>query len=181
MRAGGSFRLLSEEIDGRFPDPAVDLNQLLSRCDSTTRLQVLWEQWVKVPSEQRPTTFLDTFQISDRSARWMVVEMLQSMQLPIFDSEAARDAYQELPAKVCLFRGAHRDESSNLPLGISWTLSESQARFFAFEHRFRPEDGAVLKAKVTKTAIAAMIWERGEKEILVLPRRIRRRDVSSAA
>lgn len=153
------------------------IDKALMRCSSTERFEQLWRRWDEVPKEQRPEKFLSTLRISDMAARRQVLELLRSMNLPIFDGDAARGVWQSLPARVTVFRGASNSEFARGPFGVSWTLSKTVAEFFALTHRFRPRNGLVLRATISKSAIAALVWDRKEEEVLVLPGGVFRRNV----
>ena len=74
-----------------------------------------------------------------------------------------RRVYAALPEIVTIYRGCRTAAAVK---GMSWTLSEEKARWFAA--RFSGEDGGlVYQAKVKKGDVIAYLSERDEEEIVV--------------
>lgn len=82
-----------------------------------------------------------------------------------------KDALAELSDPVEVFRGfTARPDAEDPPpwWGLSWTLNRSKAEWFA--RRFSADgDGCVARAKVPKKLIRALLLERNESEVVVLP------------
>lgn len=81
------------------------------------------------------------------------------------DAGKKSKAFKDLPDLVTIYRGIKRLENKR-NYGISWTLSEKTAEFFA--RRFMPPLSYILKAKVNKSNITALIEDRGETEVIVI-------------
>ena len=67
---------------------------------------------------------------------------------------------------VTIYRGVGSEEYRD---GISWTLDREKAEWFAT--RFT-EDGVVYSAKVKSNDILYYISDRGEKEVIVDPKKL---------
>jgi len=156
--------------------PVPEIDKALLECSSTDRLERLWLRWGGVPAEHRPVTFCETYCGSDpvRWQRWQIVDMMRTLPRPVFDTDPARDAWAALPDQFTVYRGCDLGEYQSGPFGLSWTLDPARARFFAFTHRFHPRNGCVVAAVVRKPAVAAVLFDRGEKELLLMPGRVRR-------
>ena len=82
-----------------------------------------------------------------------------------------RRALVELSDPVEIFRGfAARADSPDVPewWGLSWTIDRSKAEWFArrFSHG---DDGRLATTLVSKAAVRALLLERDEAEVVVLP------------
>lgn len=93
------------------------------------------EQWKKLLSANRPNRHY----LMDESE----VQLLNS-----------------LPEFVKIYRGCQKGLNEN---GLSWTLKESKAKFFA--KRFSKE-GIVLEREIPKSDIIAVLTGRGESEVI---------------
>ena len=78
-----------------------------------------------------------------------------------------RQVLQELPSTVTIYRG-YNDKIENTLMGISWTLSEEKATWFA--NRFAAgEEPRVAEGLCEKSSILAYFEGRDEKEVVVNP------------
>jgi hypothetical protein len=156
--------------------PVREIDRALLECSSTERLAQLWLLWRKIPVEHRPVTFCETFVGSDpqRWQRRLLTDLLPTLPRPVFDTDAAREAWAALPERFTAYRGLAVEEYQRGPVGLSWTLDPERARFFAFTHRFAPRAGCVVAATIGKSAVAALLFDRGERELLLMPGRVRR-------
>jgi len=82
-------------------------------------------------------------------------------------SSKERQVIQDLPKKATIYRGYDDDIKNNL-MGISWTLSEEKADWFAT--RFKIETAPrVAEGQCEKSSILAYFDDRGEQEIVINP------------
>jgi len=58
--------------------------------------------------------------------------------------------------------------------GLSWTLDRDKALWFASRYTFVPAVGWLATVTIPKTAVRAYLTDRGESEIIVLPRELPR-------
>jgi hypothetical protein len=72
--------------------------------------------------------------------------------------------YQKLPDMVTVYRGCQKGQNEN---GLSWTFDKDKAEFFA--HRLK-KNGIVLKKRVSKNQILAVLLGRGENEAIITER-----------
>lgn len=98
---------------------------------------------------------------SERSERFMMME------------EHDFEVFINLSPTITVYRGASVLEFTSGEWGISWTLAQSRAEFFAYEYR---RNGAtsdhpkvVLKATVSTNDVLAYHSGRSEEEILLHP------------
>lgn len=68
--------------------------------------------------------------------------------------------FRELPDEITIYRGQHL----KYDIGISWTLDEALAKFFAY--RFNTE-GTILTKTIKKESALCYFSRRGESEILL--------------
>lgn len=91
----------------------------------------------------------------------------------VFDGDEARRAFEALPDQVTIYRGTAEAEADSREYGVCWTIDRDKAEWFATKHgRFRNTASApvVLSANVNRADVCGLLWDRGEKEVLVLPR-----------
>lgn len=88
-------------------------------------------------------------------------ELLDHMPRPLFDGEAARLAYEALGDEVTVYRGDYAEYDSLL-WAPSWTLSRDKAAWFT-----KRSGGVVRTLCVHRDDILAVLFERGEQEVLV--------------
>jgi len=81
-------------------------------------------------------------------------------------SAKERQVIQDLPKKVTIYRG-YDDKMENL-MGISWTLSEEKANWFATRFQFEVEP-RIAEGQCEKSSILAYFERSGEKEIVIDP------------
>jgi len=82
--------------------------------------------------------------------------------LPLFEAMDCPEL-ETLPDTFTIYRGTGADDDNN---GISWTLSEETAEFFA--NRFR-DDGVVLTREINRSDALFYTNGRGEEEIIFNP------------
>lgn len=73
--------------------------------------------------------------------------------------------YANLPEELIVYRGVSQGRNPN---GLSWTSNYETAKWFA--NRF-DKKGVIYEAHIKKSEILAYFNERGEDEIVVLPKR----------
>jgi hypothetical protein len=79
-----------------------------------------------------------------------------------FMDENERKAFEELPDEITIYRG-HQTKNKN---GLSWTLNEEKAHWFA--KRFKAS-GKVERKTIRKTDVIAYLLGRNEQEIIYIP------------
>ena len=79
------------------------------------------------------------------------------------DEEIAR--LKTFPETITIYRGTDAEEQENGNYGISWTISQEVAEFFAF--RTQTENRVVLVSKVSIDNILAYFENRKEYEVIV--------------
>lgn len=114
------------------------------------------------------TVWTDSENIWENHKAW--VRLWTSRANPHLAMEAKeRDKLARLPETVTIWRGFNHPKGR---LGLSWTLSESKARWFA--NRFsKGRTPTVIRGEVGKTDILAYFANRGEQEIVVVPKTVR--------
>lgn len=87
----------------------------------------------------------------------------------------SQDVFDALPSEVRVYRGFAGGDG----LGMSWTLSRRIAKFFAYRAQewrgSSTEQPTVMSGVATKTDILTVICSRGEYEVVIDPKRVRRR------
>lgn len=93
----------------------------------------------------------------------------------VFDSEAARLTFADMPERVTIHRGTVDDETAEQEYGVCWTLDRDRAHWFATKHgRFRNTRSppVLLTTAVDREDICGLLVDRNEKEVLVHPDRL---------
>lgn len=80
--------------------------------------------------------------------------------------------YEELPERVTVYRGMTLDEYNSGDFGVSWSLKEEIAKYFAFDYPRNYSTNHLKKMvhsiEVSKENILALLNERDEFEVLVI-------------
>lgn len=77
-------------------------------------------------------------------------------------NEQELQEYQNFPDILTIYRGCRVEKAVK---GMSWTLSESKARWFA--GRFARDGGVTFRAHIHKEDIVCYLAGRGEQEVVV--------------
>lgn len=93
------------------------------------------------------------------------VDLLASHRSGSFMDEEDLETFKGLPEKLVIYRGFMPRKNKN---GLSWTLSEGKAQWFA--DRFAGWRGEVASRRIKRSEVFAYIDSRDEEEIIVLPR-----------
>jgi hypothetical protein len=120
-----------------------------------------------------------------------VLELLHDLELRVFDGPESRQAFEDMPAQITVFRGSSANETESRQWGISWTLDRLYALKFAgsrseagvrLPRTHRDSAGMMLFATISRGSIAAVVrWgeereihetQDGEREVLICPREI---------
>lgn len=85
-----------------------------------------------------------------------------------FMEDEEREVYKALPEELTVYRGYRRSDRVE---GLSWTLSEKTARWFAKHLPSREDDSLarVTKGKVKREHVLAYFGSRQEDEVVVFP------------
>jgi len=168
--------MLAERIEAQRWDYALGL------AESENRLPLCMALWKRIPAAERAAVLAEAITSGDLPARvWVplnqaLIELHDAGQL-VFDGEAARSAYQELPSTVAIYRGTVQAEVDQYAYGVCWTLDRGRAVWFATRHgRFRNtrSPAVILETEIPKTEICGLLFDRGEREVLLATRSIYR-------
>lgn len=154
-----------------------DWPRLFSLVQSEVRPALAAVLWPGLELADKPTVLVEAISGGDAPSQyfaffWQAFDEVMAAGLRVFDGDAARARYAELPESVTVFRGTNEAEVEDGVLGICWTLRREQALWFATQHgRFRNTDSApvVVTATVDKAAIVGMLLDRDEDEVLLRP------------
>jgi hypothetical protein len=124
----------------------------------------------------------------DRTRLVCILELLRDLELRVFgfDSQRLRRGFEDMPARVTVFRGTSMNEVRSAGWGLSWTFNRVYALGLAGSRpgaggrqsrTHRDATGVLLFATIRKESIVAMVrWsddqEIGEDEALICPRDI---------
>lgn len=97
---------------------------------------------------------------------WIKVFQSPRKQKHEFMDSAEQAALRALPAKLKIYRGHHSKNQS----GISYTLDRKIAEWFAQRVAIRGS-GQVTERTVTREDVFAVLLNRNENEVLVIPKR----------
>lgn len=75
-----------------------------------------------------------------------------------------RKELKNMSNEITIYRGI--DDVMKKDKGISWTLSEEKANWFA--NRFNPKNPKVLKKTIKKAKITCYLNDRNEKEVIII-------------
>lgn len=90
-------------------------------------------------------------------------------------------ALGELPESVRIFRGQLHGDSPDQPSGMSWTLAEEVADWYAAPIPGQTKRGRVLSALVPRRVVMALFLARGETEVIVDLAALKGMSISSRA
>ena len=84
-----------------------------------------------------------------------------------------RSFLSEMPDELLVYRGMSVQEAESRNYGVSWTLSEEKAEFFAFEYKALDPissslEKTVVSKSIKKSDIIAYVQERDEEEVIVI-------------
>lgn len=142
-----SIELLMEK--GFYYDFLLEIKDYLSKEDFNSFLA---EAYVLV---EQPSSYKDE-----------IIELFSNSDRDILMNEEEKKIYEILPDVITVYRGVQYEEHAS---GISWTLSEEQAEWFA--DRF-DGTGFVFSAKIKKEDIFAYFDSREEEEIVLNPEKL---------
>lgn len=141
---------------------------------SHVRIPLLEALWPALKAHERPEVFASWFNGEDVPSRCyeFILQALGEFKRSgqrIFDSQAARTRFAGLPDVVTIYRGGNEREAIDKRLGVSWTLSRDKAICIAARLLNSGGPPALMTAKVSRGAIAGLLVERGEDEVLIVP------------
>jgi len=140
--------------------------------DSGRRTELCIQLWNLIPDEDKPDVLADAISGGDfpfgcRTKLISILSELLEDGRRVFDGEAARKGFNDLPERVQIYRGTTEAEGTDY--GVCWTLSLEKAEWFATKHgRFRNTGSApvILSAIVDRDDICGLLLERNESEVL---------------
>jgi hypothetical protein len=154
-----------------------DWEQALMLAGSNSRPTVLKRLWPRLHLDQKPLAMEVAISIGDllhrqRAFFISALRELKTAGLRVYDGDAARAAFMELPERIRIFRGTVSQEAQAGQYGVCWTLKSETARWFASQQeRFRHHESqpAILTATVAREDICGLLVEREESEVVVCP------------
>jgi hypothetical protein len=122
----------------------------------------------------------ESFALSDDEVRKLAVHVWSDTEFPFQDRTRWMAFFRECgfctdsteplaSGELVIYRGQSRIN----PLGMSWTLDRARAEWFA--KRFSLTDHAVVRGVIDREHVFAYITGRSEEEVVVPPRRVRKR------
>jgi hypothetical protein len=154
-----------------------DWEQALMLAGSHSRPTVLKRLWPRLHLEQKPLAMELAISVGDllhRQRAFLIAALaeLKAAGLRVFDGEAARVAFHELPERIRIFRGTVSQEAAARQYGVCWTLKSETARWFSSQQeRFRHHESqpAILTATIAREDICGLLVEREESEVVICP------------
>lgn len=155
------------------------IGMITSLCSSHVRADRLIMAAIFEPAEIWWPAFLENWVSCDAGSwRWHIILLDKFRRLRDAGQYATdyldaddREFYDSLPELIEVWRGADRRTLRN----FSWTTDPATAEFFAVHRRGHPFPNPVIgHAFIRKADIFTAINGRGEKEIILDPRRLRK-------
>ncbi len=84
-------------------------------------------------------------------------------------SEDEREALAAMPDTLTIYRGY---QDGGTAMGMSWTLDQKQAEWFAVRFSHKGSKGTVIKGTVAKSDVLAYFTGRNEAELVILPENV---------
>lgn len=139
------------------------LDAFLDVCDGIKDPAAYWDLLVDV--------WMRTEIIRVKYDIWLDLWRSDSWALAHTTSEGSLAALAQMPPVLTIWRGLHGQNDID---GLSWTLTEHDARWFACRHHRKstPEGPFLAKATIPRSLVRAYLPERGEEEIVALPEHI---------
>jgi hypothetical protein len=137
------------------------------------QFKMLEQHMAQMDDEQYARTFADIWVHSEEI--WSNAEVIQRLLVarrPVRDlvmTEKEKSHFDNLPERIPLFRGfSHGNEA-----GLSWTLCEERAIWFARKDADQSHPPMLVRGSCAKGDVIAFFGRRSEQEILVLPQAVR--------
>ena len=145
---------------------------------SRERISLCVYLWPIIPDNDRACVLAEAISCGDapryeRDNLCAMLSALHEQNKRLFDSKAAKEAFNNLPTQVTIYRGTTESEGENY--GVCWTLSRDKAVFFATKHyRFRNTKSlpVILSATIKRDDICGLLVERNEREVVICPSQI---------
>ncbi len=158
---------------------AGDWEQTLMLAGSGSRPTLLKRLWPRLNMTQKPLAMelaIANGELLRRQRPFLIKALteLKAAGIRVFDGDAARNAFAELPQHVRIYRGTVKAEGdSATSCGVCWTLRPEIAKWFAYEHdRFHAPKApppVIRSATIERDNICGLLFERDESEVLVCP------------
>ena len=153
---------------------------ITSAWSSHIRTDKLIEAAWREPPEIWWPAFFDAWSVCDAGAwawrSWFLHKFRTQPAIAYLDDED-REFYDNLPELIEVWRGADRRTVRN----FSWTTDKKTAELFAVHRRGRAfTDPVIAHAFIRKADVFAAIGGRGEREIILEPRRLRKLTIESS-
>ena len=141
---------------------------------SHLRIPLLEALWPALKPHERPEVFASWFNRDDVPdyCHAFVLQALGEFKRSaqrVFDGEAARAGFARLADVVTIYRAASVKEAAEKRFGICWTLSRDKAIVMATRILNSGSQPALITARVNRSAIAGLLMERAEDEVLIMP------------
>ena len=112
-------------------------------------------------------TLIENLSVDVNVGKSTVLSWIKAADKEKLMDEQELKKYQNFPDVLTIYRGCRVAEAVK---GMSWTLSESKARWFA--KRFDRGGGVTFRACINKKDIVCYLADRGEQEVVVDYRKI---------
>ena len=158
-----------------------ELDQLMLMSNSFTRMPNYFRYVIKMGKEIDPKIYWEylgeAYVGSDGNHKGMpIIKQMFLKDLPFREhlmTPEEREYLAALPEEITIYRGCSVLESEGKYHGISWSLNEAKAKFFAFEeirNRYRKNQrNTVIQKTVSKSDVVAYFNRREEEEIIYIP------------
>lgn len=148
-------------------------------------IYVFFHFWPHIAPARRATAFGDAISSGEYlyRDRFYTVPLLDDLHAAgelVLDDQSdneepidARARFDALPDTLTIWRGTHEPELESQDYGISWTLNELLALWFARRPGVSQERPVILEATIPKSEIRGLLLGRDEDEVLITPKGLR--------
>lgn len=134
------------------------LKEIKEYLDNKEFSKLLGEIWMDVENPNEDDIGIETF-----------LEWFAEADKEFLMNDEEKKTYDSLPDEVKLYRGVGKNGN---PEGLSWTLSEEKAQWFAERFQMLGGKGYVLTAVARKSNILAYFSRREEDEVIIDGRKL---------
>jgi hypothetical protein len=142
----------------------LNYNKMFVLYERPFRVELLAEYWDSMDDKQKGEylsfVYTDSENPSVNNRYWK--QWFNEVGMDVMEVNEI-DELLALPDKVTIYRGMSKKEKASGTYGISWTLDEEVAKFFAKRFQLK---GTVEKRIIDKSEIKALLLGRDEKEVI---------------
>jgi hypothetical protein len=145
-----------------------EISKSLWFTDSYSRLDYIMEAFQPTPDwfELLGDNWSSCDNVRDHADALVEVFKRHKHLTPYLMDEDDSRAFLELPDYITVYRGQDEDYD----LGLSWTLDENRAKWFATHAmRYKTDNPVLITAVIHKADIFAVKVGRGEQEVVCMP------------